>query len=96
MHANVQAGHATAQTVVNVTTFVTQVSLTNVQPTFGQLEGYGTMIQVPTGQPNPPAGVVSFLNGTNTLATTNVNGANTTYNGNTTVRSPRTTAMFPS
>ena len=91
-----QAGHATAQNVVNVTTFITQVSLTNVQPTLGQLEGYGTVIQVPTGQANPPAGVVSFLNGTNTLATTNVNGANTTYNGNTTVRSPGITAMFSS
>ena len=91
-----QAGHATAQTVVNVTTFITRVTLTNVQPTFGQLQGYGTSIQVPTGQPNPPAGVVTFLNGTNTLVATNVNGANTTFNGNTTVRSPGTNAMFPS
>ncbi len=80
-----QAGHAAAQ--INVTTFITALSLTNIQPTFGQLEGYGTQIQVPTGQPNPPGGIVSFLNGTTTLQTANVAvaGPNVTVVGNSTV-----------
>ena len=81
-----QAGHAAAQTV-NVTTFITALSLTNIQPTFGQLEGYGTQIQVPTGSLNPPGGIVSFLNGTTTLVTANVAvaGPNVTVVGNSTV-----------
>lgn len=82
-----QAGHATAQTTLNITTLITALSLTDIQPSFGQLEGYGTEIQVPTGAPNPPGGIVSFLNGTTTLVTANVAvlGPNVTVNGNSTV-----------
>ena len=84
-----QAGHAGAQTVTNVTTSINEVSLNNTVPTFGQLVGYGAYIEVPVGAPNPTGGTVLFLNGTQTLATSSVAGPNNvTYIGNITVRTP--------
>lgn len=83
-----QAGHAAAATVTNITTSINEVSLNNTAPTFGQLVGYGTYIEVPVGAQNPPGGTVLFLNGTQTLATASVAGPNVINIGNITVRTP--------
>lgn len=79
-HTCAQAGHAAAQ--VTVTTSMVELSLTNTQPVFGTLEGYGTILQVPLGSPTPPGGTITFLNGTQVLATTNLASGVLVINGN--------------
>ena len=82
--------------MTNITTSINEVSLNNTAPTFGQLVGYGTYIEVPVGSPNPTGGTVLFLNGTQTLATASVAGPNVTYIGNITVRIPGPCNMLDS
>ncbi len=73
---HLQAGHAVAQTVTNVTTEVTALSLTSTLLVYGQLEEYGTQV---SGSP-VAEGTVQFLNGSTTLVTGSLTGADATIN----------------
>ena len=75
--ATLQAQPATT----NVTTQITALSLTNINPVYGQSAGHGTRITVPQGSPVPQGNIV-FLNGSSTLATASLTGAGAVINGN--------------
>ena len=64
-----------------VSTQVTALSLTKTLLVYGQHEGYGTQVTTPTGDP-VAEGTVQFLNGSTTLATGSLTGANATINTN--------------
>ena len=57
-----------------VATSITALSLNNTALIYGQTESFGTQVQVPLGSPVPQGGIVSFLNGTQVLATAFLNG----------------------
>ena len=65
-----------------VTTSITALSLNNTALIYGQTESFGTQVQVPLGSPVPQGGIVSFLNGTQVLATAFLNGTGAVVSGN--------------
>ena len=72
----------TLQALAAVTTSITALSLNNTALIYGQTESFGTQVQVPIGNPVPQGGIVSFLNGTQVLATAFLNGTGAVVSGN--------------
>ena len=65
-----------------VTTSITALSLNNTGLVYGQNESFETQVQVPLGSPVPQGGIISFLNGTEVLATAFLNGTGAVVSGN--------------
>jgi len=75
-----------------IATQITALSLANIFPVYGQSAGYGTQITVPAGSA-VPQGIISFLNGTTTLATASLT-QNATINSNNVVCHQRLSPTF--
>ena len=90
VHSDVTPKMRDLQASAEVTTSITALSLNNTALVYGQNESFGTQVQVPLGSPVPQGGIVSFLNGTQVLATAFLNGTGSVVSGNNVVSSCQT------